>query len=58
MVKLAKSSLKMNIFEETHPARRDEGLVLPAELSMTEPSYQHGSKRTTGCSCNKHMEGG
>lgn len=47
MVKLAKSSLKMNIFEETHPARRDEGLVLPGELSMMEPSYQHGSKRTT-----------
>lgn len=25
MVKLAKSGLKMNIFEETHPARVDEG---------------------------------
>ena len=47
MVKLAKSSLKMNIFEETHPARRDEGLVLPGELSMMEPSYQHSSKRIT-----------
>lgn len=45
MVKLAKSSFTMNIFEETYPARVDEGqsaaLVLWSftDVSMTATSY-------------------
>lgn len=59
MVKLAKSGLKMNIFEETHPARVDVGnRVLPTDLSMMEAFYQHCSQTTTSYTCNKHVEGG